>query len=136
MSNIKKTYSNMNLKTLNIFQYCINIILLVLFFAGLIPYYYDNISKYIFLFLGIQIFISLLRLRFINVILELIILGLSVLSIIPFAGYVFRIVAILILFGDIATFKLIGIYKKVNVVNINTFKVDSKKNKEKNFEEA
>lgn len=103
-------------------QYFISIFIAILFGFGLIPFQYNNIFEGILILIVIQIFLSLIRLRLLNVFLELILLLLAVISFVPFLGYVFRFIGMLFTILDMSTFKSAKIYKKVKIMTFDNFK--------------
>ncbi len=109
-------------------QYFISIAIPILFFLGLIPTYYNNVFNTIIILLSIQLIISLFRFRLLNLFIELILIGLSVISLIPLLGYIFRFLGIIFAILDMASFKSTIIYTKFENM---TFKTNKQKNQTK-----
>lgn len=123
---------------LDTFQYIISIVIAVTFAAGLIPGLYGEVFIFTIAAIVIQILFSLIRLRLLNVILELFLLLFAVIGFIPVLGWIFRLVGFFGAILDMATFKSSHIYKKVQV---KTFKPRPSKKKPakktvKKFKEA
>ena len=135
---MEKTYTKKKLNFLNTIQYTIGLILSIGFAIGLVPFYYDNISTYIIALIIIQLLLSLVRLRFLNVFLEVVLLGLAVVSLIPLLGYLFRLIALIVSVLDSSSFKHTFIYKRMETVSNNkTFGGFKKKQRtDTNFQDA
>ncbi|MCA9486027.1 hypothetical protein H6501_02765 [Candidatus Woesearchaeota archaeon] len=103
------------MKPLNILQYFIGAVILFLFLYGLIPGKYDDIFLYMLGAVTVQILLSLLRLRILNVVIELIILIFAIISGIPVLGYLFRLGGLILALLDLASFKSYVIYKTIKV---------------------
>jgi hypothetical protein len=106
---------------LNSIQYIISIIIALLFILGLIPYTFKELFPILISLIIIQFFISIIRLRILNIFLELILILLSIFSIIPILGYFFRILGFLTAIIEIITFKNSIYYKKIEIITINKF---------------
>ncbi|MCA9495904.1 MAG: hypothetical protein KC589_03095 [Nanoarchaeota archaeon] len=100
-------------------QYFISGIITICFVIGLIPGYYNKIATLLIAFIVVQILISILRLRLLNMILELFILLISIISLVPFLGWFFRFLGIITGILEMASFKNYKLYKQVE---IKTFK--------------
>ena len=115
-------------------QYVIALAIAILFLLGLIPLTFDDIYPLLILLVIIQLAISLIRLRFLNVILEVFIIGVALLSLIPLLGFPFRIIGFLLGLLEVVSFKNNSLY--VQAEN-RTFKKKKKKVKAKpKFQEA
>jgi len=108
------------------------------FLAGLIPFFYANVYEALVVLISIQIIISLIRLDFFNLTIELIIFVLIFFSAIPLLGYIFRIVGIVLSLIDSIRLKVFGFYKNFSKSNFHPKKQKNKlKTKKKNdFKEA
>lgn len=111
-------------------QYFLSISIPILFTIGLIPTLFDNVFPTLVTIIIIQILISLLRFRLLNITIELILIGLSVLSLIPLLGYLFRFTGIILAILDLATFKSIVIYSKFENTAFKNTKKNPKPKKE------
>lgn len=133
METRKETTYALESGLINMIQYVISLCCAILFGLGFIPYYYDDVAKYLIAALVVNFLISLIRFRILNVFIQIFLIGLSVLSFIPLAGYLFRILGLIFSIVDMSTFKNVEIYKKVKVFTIkDTFdKKESKKKKDK-----
>ena len=109
-------------------QYFLALIIALLFLLGFIPLTYTGFYIIILFAIALQILLSIARLRIINVILELILLFLSVVSLIPLLGYFFRFLGIIATLLDMASFKNYRLYK---TIEIKTFKPGKNKPKQK-----
>lgn len=109
-------------------QYMISAIIAITFALGLVPGIYAEVFIFTIGAIVIQIVISLTRLRILNVLLELFLLLFSIIAIVPFLGWLFRLIGMLGSILDMATFKNYSIYKKVEV---NTFKSKKRPSKKK-----
>jgi len=123
------------MKILDRIQYFIGVFIGILFVLGLIPFTFDKLYVLIKGLIIIQIIISLVRLRILNVILEIFILGLAFLSLIPLLGYLFRIVGLIMSILDFSSFKNYKIFKKVEIKKYYPNKYKNKL-KSTNFKEA
>ena len=133
---ITKTYDEKNINFLNWIQYFIGVMIAILFAIGLIPFKFMDVYFYITGLIILQIFISIARLRFLNMFIEIVLLIIGALSLIPFLGYVFRIIGILVSILDISTFKSMVIYKRMKVVSVKSTKDKFKKKKPNNVQDA
>lgn len=138
----KVTYHK-KLNFLNWVQYVLGISIAVLFGLGLIPFYYDDVSKLLFGFLIVQSLLSLVRFRFANVILEFLLIVVAVFSLIPFLGYLFRFIGVLLSILDLSMFKSTVIYKRVHLFkeaslfkDMNLKKKKTDKKPKKDFKDA
>lgn len=128
MTTVRKVNYSKRLPALNIVQYILAAFIGICFGIGFIPTFYGNVFPVIAVALVIQIIISIARLRFLNIILELILLGLSVISLIPILGYLFRFMGIIASIVELASFKNYQIYKHVEII---TFGKNKKKENKK-----
>jgi hypothetical protein len=119
---------------LDLFQQLIAIAILISFFIGLIPFAYKEIFYLASGLIVVQLLISLFRLKLINFILESILLILSIFSLIPLLGYIFRGLGLLISILDLSILKNTLIYKKVEVFTRDIKKKKFKKSKKFNSE--
>lgn len=110
-------------------QYFLSIFIAILFGLGLVPFVYLGVFKFVMILILIQIIISAIRLRILNVIIELLLLGLGLFSLIPILGYLTRFFGILVSILEASSFKNSVIYQTIEINTINKFK--SKKNKSK-----
>lgn len=126
------------LNFLNIFQYTLSVVILFLFLFGLVPFSYYLVFYFLSILIIVQLIISLLRFRLLNILIELLILGLAILSLIPLLGYGFRFLAIFFLIFEFFSFKNNSIYYQSNIrVGIsNKSKKASKKKENKNVKDA
>lgn len=99
-------------------QYFIGMIIAILFALGFIPFFYLDVFPFLIVALAIQLVISILRLRIINVILICIMIVLSVASLIPIVGYLFRFLGFLTGLLDMASYKSTFVYKRIEKVRI------------------
>ena len=118
-------------------QYFIGLFISILFLVGFIPFSFDNLFKLIIGLIIIQVIISLLRLRIFNILLELILLGLAIFSLIPVLGYFFRFLGFIVGILEMTSFKNYKLYKKVEITRFypKKFKKKQIKNKVK-FKDA
>ena len=96
-------------------QYIVGIILTIGLGVSLIPGYYNKMSEIIITALVVQVIISGLRAKIINVFLELVILLLSLIGFIPFLGWFFRLVAFFISLLDMAALKNNIVSKQIEI---------------------
>jgi len=107
--------SKKQIHILNQIQYAIASVIGVAFGIGLIPTLYDNVKQVIMVAITIQIFISFLRMRFLNVFLEIFLLGLGLLSLIPLLGYIFRFGGIFVAILEMVSFKNYILYRQMEL---------------------
>jgi hypothetical protein len=129
---IKKKVIYRKSSFLDFFQYFIGIFISILYGFTLIPFHSIAIAPILAIALLIQLIFSAIRLRIINVFLELILLINILLSIIPLFGYVFRFLGIVLSILDMATFKSDVYYEKIEIIYENNFSKKSKSKKNKN----
>ena len=115
-----KTKYSQEFSILDRIQYFISITIPILFCFGLIPTYYDNVFNTLIILLSVQLIISLLRFRLLNLFIELILIGLSVISLIPLLGYIFRFLGIIFAILDMSSFKSAVIYTKFENMTFKT----------------
>jgi hypothetical protein len=113
---------------LNSIQNILSLIIIFLILIGLIPFLYNDIYQNVILLLTIQILISLLRVRLINIFFEIIIiifLSIAALPLfisikiiaIPLAIvlYIFKIFALIIAMLDLSAQRGTYVYKNINI---------------------
>jgi glucan phosphoethanolaminetransferase (alkaline phosphatase superfamily) len=93
------------------------------FGLGLIPFWYIVTFPIIIVCLIIQIIISVLRFKLLNLILQIFVLVLALLSLIPFIGVVFRFLGLVITIIDISS------SNSAHIVSFNTSGAQSFKKK-------
>lgn len=134
------TYYN-KFSFLNGFQYFLATFIAILFGISLWqPFFYKVVWGLVLLLL-LQVVISLLRVRLLNIILEIFMLILILPSLIPFLGVFAILIGLLIGLLEMATFKHMVLYKKVEVKTIHDYfgkgKKDKKSSKKKtNFKDV
>ena len=113
----KKTIKYYKKSPINIIQYILSTIVTILFCIGLIPSLYIeyNLAKPIIIILLIQFIISLIRLRFSNAFIEIFLIIFALISVIPFFGYITRILGFIFSLFEIASFKNKKLYKKIYI---------------------
>jgi predicted membrane protein len=127
-----KYYKYFKTSYLNKLQYFLSLIILALLLVSLIPEFYNKISFYIITIIVIQFIISLIRYRFINSIFEFLIFFLSIIGLIPYIGWLFRLIALPIALLDLfaskdsAVFQTFEIYTKNKAYEKNPFKKKTK----------
>ncbi len=122
---------------LNNIQYFITLIISILFLVGLIPFSYGNLFNLIVGLIIAQVIISILRLRFFNVIIELLLLFLAIVSAIPVLGYLFRFFGFILGILDMILFKSLVLYQKVEIKNFYSKPFKKKQIKKRtNFKDA
>ena len=89
---------------------------------NLLPTNYPPIEKIIISGLVIQAIISILRFRVLGLFLELFLLLLTLLSLVPYAGYFFRFLGLIFILVELATFQSYQIYKHVDIKHTKTKK--------------
>ncbi len=100
-------------------QYIIGIAIAVLFGVGLIPGYFGYVFPILVFVIIVQAVISLVRLRILNLFIELFMLVFAIIGIIPYFGYLFRFIGVLAAIIDLTSFKNYQLYKHIE---IRTFK--------------
>lgn len=135
--NKKKYHFNEN-QFLDNIEYINSIIIAILFAIGLIPFTYSKVSSILITLILIQIIISAIRFRLLNVIIELALLILSIISFIPILGFITRFIGIIFAIIESASFKNKIIYEKIEINTINKFKTkqNKKNNKQNNKEKS
>ena len=113
----KKTIKYYKRSPIDIIQYILSTIVTLLFCIGLIPSLYIgyNLAKPIIIILIIQFLISIIRLRFSNVFIEVFLIILAFISVIPFFGYITRILGFIFSLLEIASFKYKKLYKRIQI---------------------
>ncbi len=113
----KKTIKYYKKSLTDIIQYILSVIVTLLFCVGLIPSLYIelNLAKPIIILLIIQFIISLIRLRFANIILEILLIIFAFISVIPFFGYITRILGFIFSLLEVASFKNRTLYKRIHI---------------------
>ena len=119
---------------LSIFQQIIAILIGVLFFLGLIPFNYPEVSGILITLIVVQLFVSLFRLHLFAFFYELILLLLSVLSFIPILGYLFRFLGFIGALFDMLFHRNAQIIKEVNFAKSSSGKKSRKNDSQKHFE--
>lgn len=112
-------------------QYFISMLISISFLLGLIPFFYDNVFRLAITLIMVQIIISLFRLRIFNILIELFLLFLSVISLVPVFGYIFRFLGFLVGILEMTSFKNYKLYKKIEVRNFYPSGFNSKNNSQK-----
>jgi len=125
----KETYYEKNFLFLDWLQYLFAIIITILFLFSLIPFFYGYISKILVIILFIQLILSILRLKLLNIFLELILLSFALISfinIIPivfiFIGYILRFFGLLFGIIEMLSFKNSKVFKIIEIVTTNKFR--------------
>ena len=113
------------ISTLDWIQYFISGIITICFVIGLLPGYYPKVATILIAFIVVQALISILRLRLLNFILELFILLISIISLVPFLGWFFRVLGVITGILEMASYKNYKLYKQVE---IKTFRSKKPKN--------
>lgn len=128
------------ISTFDWIQYFLSAIITISFVIGLIPTYYLQVGPIILGSLVLQLLLSIARLRLLNVILELFIIILAIISFIPILGYIFRIIGIFAGLLEMASFKHYTVYKQIEIRTFNNRSKNKKQKKirteNKNIKEA
>ena len=109
-------------------QYILGVFIALGFVSGLIFGMYYLVFPILIVLILLQIFISFCRFRFVNVILEIFILFLALLSFIPFLGVFFRILGMILAIVDLIGFRDDHLFKQQ--VIIRTYNSNDSKKKE------
>ena len=96
-------------------QYVISIVLTICLGMSLIPGYFGKVSGVIIAGLVIQLIFSGLRIKLINVFLELIVLLLSLVGFIPYLGWIPRFFAFFISLLDMASLNNNSVSKQIEI---------------------
>lgn len=122
-------------------QYLISIAISILFVIGLISTKFQEYFQITIGLIILQILLSILRIRLINIIIQLPILIFALIGYIPYLGYFFRFLGFLVSLLDMSTFKSQTINNKVNIIYTNSRAKKSRENQKskqklysKNFE--
>lgn len=111
---------NNNNKVMNNIQYFISSAMGICFGIGLIPTFFDDVYKVIVALLIVQIIISIIRGRLLNIFLEIFLVGLAGLSLIPLLGYVARFLGIIFCILEMASFKNGFLYQQMDMRTFNS----------------
>lgn len=132
----KKTIYEERPSALKTIQYALAILIAILFGAGLIPFTFWSILPYLAGVIILQLIFSTVRFAIINIILELILLVLALLSAIPLLGYIFRILGLILALLEIGTLKSTVISRRVEYVVLNKKSDGSRNGNAKQKEEV
>ena len=115
MEVVRRTRFEKKYSILGTIQQILASIIILLFIIGLIPLQFGEIFPLLIILIGIQMFLSLIRLKIINFILEFFILILAMGSLVPFLGYIPRIIGIFAGLLDLVSLNAFTISKIVSV---------------------
>lgn len=109
-----------NNKIMDNVQYFISSAMGICFGIGLIPTFFDEVYRVIVVLLIVQILISIIRGRLLNIFLEIFLVGLAGLSLIPLLGYVARFLGIIFCILEMASFKNGLLYQQMDMKAFNS----------------
>lgn len=118
-----------NKNIFDIIQYLISIAISILFIIGLISTKFQEYFQITIGLIILQILLSSLRIRLINIIIELSILIFALIGYIPYLGYFFRFLGFLVSLLDISIFKSQTIDNKIKIIYRNIKSKNYKENK-------
>jgi len=116
-------------KIIHKFQYYLSIIIMISFIVGVFTLFDVDVFRFVFYVLAVQIFISGLRRRFLNTVLEIVLLFFALIFMIPvvFKGawilgfligvilFVFKMLAVIIAVINYITYKSSSHYEKIKI---------------------
>ena len=102
-------------KLLNNIQYFLSSILAICFMIGIFPFLYSKVVLVVAMCLGVQVLISIMRGRLLNVFFEIFLVGLAGISLIPIIGLVTSFAAMIVCILEMAAFKNGVLYKQMDM---------------------
>ena len=112
--------SNKNVNLLSNVQYFLSSILAICFAIGIFPFLYKKVVSIVAVCLAIQVIVSVIRGRLLNVFLEIFLVGLAALSLIPILGLVASFFAMVVCILEMAAFKNGVLYQQMDMRAFNS----------------
>lgn len=94
--------------------YLFSLVLIFCFVLGLVPYMYDDVFWVALVCVCSLLVVSFWRFRVVNILFEMVLFCLVLLSLFPVLGYVFRFLGIVVGLFELSTFK--GFYQEIKVM--------------------
>ncbi|NCC70790.1 hypothetical protein EOM09_04360 [bacterium] len=120
-------------------QYVLSVFIVVAFILSLIPNFYDRIYIYLLILVLVQIILSVIRFKLLNVFFEIFLLALIIVGLIPYLGWLFRFLGVFISLIDMLLLKESKFYKMIEIRTIKRIKKPKFNNssnvKDANFKE-
>jgi hypothetical protein len=103
-------------------QYLLSSVLAICFAIGIFPFLYKKVVSIVIVCLGVQVLISVIRGRLLNVFLEIFLVGLAAISLIPILGLVASFFAMIVCILEMAAFKNGVLYQQMDMRAFNSKK--------------
>lgn len=132
----KETITTKTSNPLNTLQYIFSVVIAIIFGIGVFSTKYQELFPVILTFALIQLLITMLRFRILNLVIELFVLIFIILAWVPIIGWPFRLIGLIVVLIEMSVFKNITIQKKIQTIYFNNSKSKKKKKTKTTFTDA